>query len=133
MLSTTLRRVATATVSSLTPLTPLTSVRSFAAHSDDEKPATGTPNWRKNQLSKLERKFLSNEESLEEIDNDDDVQPMWQAMEGRVTNRRSMSMEEAREKGRVTGRKNIRKTEEEYWLEEGVYDDDDDDDDDEKK
>lgn len=56
-----------------------------------------------------------------DINDDEDVQPMWRSMESRVTKRRSMTKEEATVSGK-TGRRNIKKTEEEYWLEEGVYD-----------
>jgi len=48
---------------------------------------------------------------------------MWKAMESRVTKRPPpMTLKEAKAKNKGTGRKNIKKTEEEYWLEEGVYD-----------
>ena len=57
-----------------------------------------------------------------DISDDDDVQPQWIAMESRVTKRpRAMTLEEAKAKGVKTGRSNIKKTEEDVWLSEGVY------------
>jgi hypothetical protein len=45
---------------------------------------TPPPSWRKDQLDKLKRKFL---EPAQIIKGDEDLQPMWQAMERRVKNR----------------------------------------------
>ena len=53
------------------------------------------------------------------IDNYDDVQPMWKEMESRVTRRRSLTLEQ---RGGVSGRRNVRKSEEDYWAQAGVYD-----------
>lgn len=70
--------------------------------------------WRKSQLDKLEQKFAPT------IESDDQVQPMWKDMESRVTKRRPMTVEER--KG-ISGRRNVRKTDEDSWLEAGLYED----------
>lgn len=72
--------------------------------------------WRKEQLDKLlaKRKVT---EPAQTIQNDDDLQPMWQAMERRVKNRPLPRNEEGK-----SGRANIKKTEEDIWLEQGLYD-----------
>jgi hypothetical protein len=69
--------------------------------------------------------------SVIEISSDDDLQGEWRAMESRVTNRRSLTVEEGRRKGKL-GRINVKRTDEEIWLEAGVYrqDNDNDNDDD---
>lgn len=59
-----------------------------------------------------------------EINNDEDVQQMWKDMESRVTRRKSMTLAEAKFNGKSVGRKNLRKTDEEAWLEAGLYQDD---------
>ena len=53
------------------------------------------------------------------IDNYEDVQPMWKEMESRVTRRRSLTIEQ---RDGVSGRRNVRKSDEDVWLEAGVYD-----------
>jgi hypothetical protein len=73
--------------------------------------------WRKKQLDKLENKFQESE--LLTIESEEDLQPMWKSMESRVKNRRPRTKEEL---GGRTGRANIRKTDEEMWLQEGLYD-----------
>lgn len=50
---------------------------------------------------------------------------MWKGMESRVTKRRSYTP--AEREGRV-GRANVRRTDEDVWLEQGLYDDGDGDD-----
>lgn len=80
--------------------------------------ATSSVEWRKEQLDQLERKFS---DPQPQAMNDEDLQPAWKAMESRVTKRRSLTTEQRRGK---TGRSNIRRTEEEVWLESGLYDDD---------
>ncbi|KAL7444056.1 hypothetical protein ACHAXM_009271, partial [Skeletonema potamos] len=94
-----------------------------------------TTQWKRNQYRKIEDKFNSdNDESnrilytdtkkLEplNIDNYEDVQPMWKEMESRVTRRRSLTLEQLKQRGGVSGRRNIRKSEEDYWERAGVYD-----------
>jgi hypothetical protein len=71
------------------------------------------PSWRKDQLDKLKRKFL---EPAQIIKGDEDLQPMWQAMERRVKNRLP-----PRKDGKK-GRTNVKKTDEDVWLEQGLYD-----------
>jgi len=71
------------------------------------------------QLDKIERKFT---EPSEIVGNDEDLQPTWKDMESRVTRRRPRTVEEM---GGKTGRVNVRKTDEEMWLREGLYDDND--------
>lgn len=83
--------------------------------SSEGSSASGEVEWRKKQLDKLERKFAHPETIVE---NDEDLQPMWKEMEGRVTRRRSRTISE---NGGRTGRENIRQTDEEYWLREGLY------------
>jgi hypothetical protein len=79
--------------------------------------ATSNPNeWRKQQLEALKRKFTK----VEDIQNDEELQPMWKEMEGRVTRRRPRTLADTRGK---TGRQNVGKTDEEVWLAEGMYPD----------
>ena len=75
--------------------------------------------WRKVRLDELEGKFTDTEnETLKLIQNDTELQPEWKSMESRVTNRRTLTKEET---GGKTGRSNIRRTEEDVWLESGLY------------
>ena len=82
------------------------------------------PFWRRAQLDRVADRF-SKEPSLDPdvpiVQSDEDLQDMWKGMETRVVKRRSLSVQEARERGKL-GRKNIKKTDEEVWLEAGVYD-----------
>lgn len=73
--------------------------------------------WRKKQLNKLESKFQ--EDSVLTIESEEDLQPMWKAMESRVKNRAPRTREE---NGGKSGRVNIKRTDEEMWLQEGLYD-----------
>eukprot|EP00550_Attheya_septentrionalis_P009143 CAMPEP_0198286676 /NCGR_PEP_ID=MMETSP1449-20131203/5689_1 /TAXON_ID=420275 /ORGANISM="Attheya septentrionalis, Strain CCMP2084" /LENGTH=188 /DNA_ID=CAMNT_0043984461 /DNA_START=138 /DNA_END=704 /DNA_ORIENTATION=- len=96
--------------------------------------------WRKKQLDQITDKFSDkdnddDEEQEEEeeeksdveldsegipiIKSDEDVQEMWRAMESRVTKRTSLTLAE---RGGKIGRRNIRKTEEDEWLQAGLYD-----------
>lgn len=99
-----------------------------SSSSDDDSSRSRSPSatavpvameWRKMQLETLEKKF-SKPSGVVEVDNDDDLQPMWRQMESRVTNRRPRTVEEM---GGRTGRTNVKKTDEEVWLREGFYDD----------
>ena len=94
--------------------------------------ASANTQWKRNQYRKLEDKFNNNNENESKhtssskqqleplnIDNYDDVQPMWKEMESRVTRRRSLTLEQ---RGGVSGRRNVRKSEEDYWAQAGVYD-----------
>ena len=60
-----------------------------------------------------------------DVRSDEELQPMWKEMESRVARRKPRTLGQT---GGRTGRMNIRKTDEEVWLQEGLYDDDDDDD-----
>ena len=84
----------------------------------DASPARSVE-WRKQQLDRLEKK-LSTEEPAQSVESDVEVQPMWKEMESRVTNRRPLT---AAQRGGRVGRKNVRTTDEEIWLKEGLYDD----------
>ena len=93
--------------------------------------AAATALWKRNQYQKLEDKFNNrpsptDTQNLEplNIDNYEDVQPMWKEMESRVTRRRSLTLEQLKQRGGVSGRQNIRKSEEDYWEKAGVYDND---------
>ena len=73
--------------------------------------------WRKQQLDKITKKF---QEPLS-ITSDEELQPMWKAMENRVVNRQTLTREK---RGGKIGRTNVRPTDEEAWLRAGLYDDD---------
>ena len=83
--------------------------------------STDASNWRKQQLDKLEKKFDQDEadDEPQNIRTEDELQPMWKDMESRVTRRRSLTLTEAQ--GKV-GRRNVRRTDEEAWLQAGLYD-----------
>lgn len=74
--------------------------------------------WRQRQLQELEQKFL---EPSQVVENDEDLQQPWKEMESRVTRRRPRTLQEM---GGKTGRTNIKSTDEEIWLHEGMYKDD---------
>lgn len=57
----------------------------------------------------------------EAIEKEEELQPMWKNMESRVRNRRPQTLADTKGK---TGRQNIKKTDEEMWLQEGLYNDD---------
>jgi len=78
--------------------------------------------WRKSQLDQLEQKFNTTTSTPSVIDRDEDVQPMWKDMESRVTKRKSLTMEERTRKQQPIGRRNIRPTDEDAWLDAGLYD-----------
>jgi hypothetical protein len=79
--------------------------------------SSASTEWRKKQLDKLENKFQESEPLT--IESEEDLQPMWKSMESRVKNRRPRTKEEL---GGRTGRTNIKRTDEEMWLQEGLYD-----------
>jgi len=87
-----------------------------ANSSSSSSTASSSIEWRKKQLEKLTQKFTAPAQAVE---SEDDVQPMWKEMESRVTKRRPLT--KAQRGGRV-GRINVRKTDEEIWLQEGLYD-----------
>ncbi|KAL7552516.1 hypothetical protein ACHAWF_015765 [Thalassiosira exigua] len=94
---------------------------------------SATTQWKRNHYQKIEDKFDTQRKDMNgekpssakkdeplTIDNYEDVQPMWKEMESRVTRRRSMTLEQ---RGGISGRRNVRKSDEDMWLEAGVYDD----------
>ncbi len=110
--------------------------------------AAATTLWKRNQFRKIEDKFRQPESAAAggnsdtliastnrpnwpawptdgdvplAIDKDEDVQPMWKGMESRVTKRKSLTLTQ---RGGVSGRRNVRRSDEDIWLEAGVYDDD---------
>eukprot|EP00578_Thalassiosira_sp_NH16_P024080 CAMPEP_0181097434 /NCGR_PEP_ID=MMETSP1071-20121207/11567_1 /TAXON_ID=35127 /ORGANISM="Thalassiosira sp., Strain NH16" /LENGTH=182 /DNA_ID=CAMNT_0023179915 /DNA_START=142 /DNA_END=690 /DNA_ORIENTATION=- len=109
--------------------------------SDINGSASATTQWKRNHYRKIEDKFHPQRNQDKEcviekkdaniegssmekpeplaIDNYEDVQPMWKEMESRVTRRRSLTLDE---REGVSGRRNVRKSEEDMWLEAGVYD-----------
>jgi hypothetical protein len=111
----------------------------------------GGTEWRRAQLQRLEEKFATATTATATattatatattatatppttvVSDPAALQPMWKAMEGRVTGRRPRTTAET---GGRTGRVNVKATDEEYWLREGLYgsattDHDDDHDDD---
>ena len=106
--------------------TPTASSRNGGRWFSSDAKSSGTE-WRKAQLDKLESKFKGNESGTQQqqqqleslsIESEDDLQPMWKAMEGRVTTRKLRSLADT---GGKSGRMNIKKTEEDVWLQEGLY------------
>jgi hypothetical protein len=84
--------------------------------------------WRKFELDRLESRVTMEKENKDEttttIDDNDEmnIQPMWKDMERRVTRRKPMTITEAKEKGKSIGRTNVRRTDEDTWLQAGLYD-----------
>uniref|UniRef100_A0A7S2IA71 Uncharacterized protein n=1 Tax=Helicotheca tamesis TaxID=374047 RepID=A0A7S2IA71_9STRA len=120
----------------------------FSTHGNDDPSSSSfaaSSKWRKDQIDKIENKFQPNEETgdddadetsnrdmtternndndLNIISSDDELQPMWRDMESRVLKRRTYTIAES---GGKVGRRNIRKTEEDVWLEAGMYRESDD-------
>jgi len=87
------------------------------------KSTTVSP-WRKQQLDRLEQSLSNNAQSkgdeTAEVDEDDVVQPMWRAMERRVLQRKSLTAEQRGCSAKI-GRQNIKLTDEDTWLEAGLY------------
>ena len=108
--------------------------------SDILKSAAATTQWKRKHYQTIEDKFQPNKDTTNtincnestddtnqsktdeplSIEDYEDVQPMWKEMESRVTKRRSLTLDER--KG-VSGRRNVRKSDEDVWLANGVYDD----------
>jgi hypothetical protein len=99
--------------------------RLLSSSQDGDKTTTSsttTKEWRRKQLDALEKRFAESEDLVEDkIQDDEGLQDMWKSMESRVRNRRSMTVEQQTKKG-TSGRTNIRKTDEDVWLQEGLYD-----------
>jgi hypothetical protein len=80
--------------------------------------------WKRDQLNKITDKFMEDSDLRKQplqIKSDDEVQPMWREMESRVLRRKSVTMAEALTKGMKTGRRNIRNTDEDIWMDAGLY------------
>lgn len=116
--------------------------------------AAATTQWKRKHYQTIEDKFQSNKDTTNttkntpincnesdtnqskdkdeplSIESYEDVQPMWKEMESRVTKRRSLTLEDR--KG-VSGRRNVRKSDEDVWLANGVYDESSSEDNDDKK
>ena len=102
--------------------------------------ASATMQWKRNHYRKIEEKFQQQPESDAAkpsfpawptdgdnplpIERDEDVQLMWKGMESRVTKRKSRTLDELAQKGIVSGRRNVRRSDEDLWLAAGVYDED---------
>ena len=104
--------------------------------------AAATMLWKRNHFRKIENKFQQPKSDADAknasprlpswpvwptdgdiplaIDKYDDVQPIWKGMESRVTKRKSLTLTQ---RGGVSGRRNVRRSDEDLWLEAGVYDD----------
>jgi hypothetical protein len=104
----------------------LSSDRSTAAQ-EQRNDSVRPTEWRKTRLDQIERKFTEVKSRVTDsvrtfIESDDELQSEWKSMESRVTKRRSLTKDES---GGETGRSNVRQTEEEVWLESGLYNTDD--------
>ena len=112
-------------------ITPIYNVMFFSSSSSDAKsslpadsertantPSVAGTEWRKQQLDKIENKFKGKQLESISIESEEDLQPMWKEMEGRVTRRKPRSLADT---GGKSGRMNIKKTDEDVWLEEGLY------------
>jgi hypothetical protein len=150
---------ATSSFAANSPDNKSTSLRNFASNSNGSNDnlngnsspqdilnsTSATTEWKRNHYNKISQKFQSNSQEQTnfhesaggwtapkplQIDSYEDVQPMWKNMESRVTKRRSYTLQE---KGGVSGRRNVRRSDEDVWLEAGVYDADDKSEDDAKK
>ena len=104
----------------------------FLSSTFDDSSSTMKPNtssWRRDELEGIAQKFDDPESEMQgenQIRSDQELQQMWKEMESRVTKRRTpMTLGEASMKGKVVGRKNIRPTDEEAWLNAGLYDNQD--------
>ena len=107
---------------------------------DSIESAKATTQWKRSHYRKIVDKFhqpqptspttnnidkssseIPNTHQLEPliIDNYENVQPMWKGMESRVTKRIALTVDQ---RGGVSGRRNVRKSDEDMWLESGMYD-----------
>lgn len=91
--------------------------RNFSNVDDDT--SKKTTEWRKASLDQLEQRFAK--EPARRVNVDEDLQPEWKAMESRVVKRRTLTLDQVN--GKI-GRANIRQTEEDIWMESGLYDED---------
>uniref|UniRef100_A0A7S2LLP5 Uncharacterized protein n=1 Tax=Leptocylindrus danicus TaxID=163516 RepID=A0A7S2LLP5_9STRA len=102
-------------------------------HTDTEEDAAKRqrPNissWRRDELNGIRDKLSNSTDEIKEVRSDEELQDMWRQMESRVTKRRRpMTVQEAALKGKAVGRRNVRPTDEEVWLDAGLYSKDEDD------
>jgi len=89
--------------------------------------------WRKVQLEQLESRLSEKPSTASSswssslpppqlIGSDEELQQTWRDLESRIRNRRPLSLQDRRG---VSGRSNVRRTDEDVWLEEGLYDNED--------
>lgn len=103
-------------------------LKSVESLSNPSKTPTTANSWRREQLSKLEAKHLDRttanstkeQQQHHEVSNEEDLQQHWKDMESRVTRRRVIPLDRPNVK---VGRQNVRTTDEDLWLAEGLYDD----------
>ena len=92
--------------------------------------------WRKYQLDSLSANLsktiqsknaegdgyiTSSQSDIVRINSDQELQQMWKEMESRVINRKMWTVEQSMSKGRIVGRGSVKTTDEEIWLEAGLY------------
>jgi hypothetical protein len=82
--------------------------------------------WRKVQLEQLENRLSETPLAASwssppplTIGSDEELQQTWRDLESRIRNRRPLTLQDRRG---ASGRSNIRRTDEDVWLEEGLYD-----------
>jgi hypothetical protein len=85
----------------------------------DESAASSSSSWRRQELDQIENKFTNTPPKQNPVNGDDDLQPEWRALESRVTKRKTLT---PKQRGGKIGRSNIRRGEEDVWLENGLYD-----------
>jgi hypothetical protein len=79
--------------------------------------SSSNPNeWRKKQLENWTQKLEGKPPN--EIKSEEELQPMWKEMEGRVVRRKPRTLKET---GGRSGRTNIRMTDEDVWAQQGLY------------
>lgn len=93
---------------------------SAASQQTNRTMSDSSSSWSKKQIEKIEQKF--SDDPSANVKSDEELQQMWREMESRVVKRRPRTI---RETGGKTGRVNVRKTDEEMWLNEGLYEEDD--------
>ena len=123
-----LLKASTRTIPTVSHLYSITG-RSFSSDKKPSSPLVGNE-WRKQQLDKIENKFKGKELKALKIESEEDLQPMWKEMEGRVTRRKPRTLADT---GGKSGRMNIKKTDEDVWLQQGLYDTNDSDSSDKKE
>ncbi len=72
--------------------------------------------WRKEQLVRLEHKFQKDSAAI--IEKEEDLQPEWKNLERRVLTRQTRTKVQL---GGKSGRRNVKSTDEDAWLQAGLY------------